>query len=142
MSTSIMDCYECKWGVPIHIMLMRKCFLAILMLLNLNTDYANADADLCPWVVILNMIWQTQCLPSYYNLLQWWTSGMILKQCSKRETGISLISMLKIDLLVLVLFLHVGNMTTNKVSRCCPFCRFCLASFHDLPPLHFISSPT
>ena len=78
-------------------MLMRKCFLAmlmlmpvILMLLNLNTDYANADADLSPCVVILNMIWQTQCFPSYYNLLQWWTSGMILKQCLKRDTEISL----------------------------------------------------
>ena len=48
------------------------------------------DVDLCPWAFILNMIWQTQCLPSYYNFLQWWTSGMILEQCSKRDTGMSL----------------------------------------------------
>ena len=96
-NSRIMDCSECYRGMPMHIMLMRKCFLAmlmlmpvILMLLNLNTDYANADVEFCPYVVILNMIWQTQCLPSYYNLLQWWTSGMILEQCLKRETEISL----------------------------------------------------
>ena len=62
-NSRIMDCSECYRGMPMHIMLMRKCFLAmlmlmpvILMLLNLNTDYANADVEFCPYVVILNMI--------------------------------------------------------------------------------------
>ena len=45
-------------------MLMRKCLLAmlILMLLNLNTDYTDSDADLCIRIMSLCCM-ETSALP-------------------------------------------------------------------------------